>query len=39
MYLIKGDEVEVLEEKGEWLKIRYYGKKVVEGWIKRSDVD
>ena len=27
MYLIKGDEVECLEEKGEWYKIRYYGKK------------
>ncbi|MFD2240365.1 hypothetical protein ACFSMX_04885 [Flectobacillus roseus] len=39
MYLIKGDEVEILEENGEWLKIRYYGKKVVEGWIKRSDVE
>ncbi len=39
MYLIKGDEVEVLEEKGEWLKIRYYGKKIVEGWIKKSDVE
>ncbi|MFD2240361.1 SH3 domain-containing protein [Flectobacillus roseus] len=39
MYLIKGDKVEVLEEQGNWLKIRYYGKKVVEGWIKRSDVE
>ncbi|MDI9881112.1 SH3 domain-containing protein [Flectobacillus longus] len=39
IYIIKGDEVEVLEEKGEWLKIRYYGKKNIEGWIKRSDVD
>ena len=39
MYLIKGDEVGILEEQGEWFKIRYYGKKVVEGWIKRSDVD
>ncbi len=39
MYLIKGDEVEILEEKGEWLKIRYYGKKTIEGWIKKSDVE
>jgi SH3-like domain-containing protein len=39
MYLIKGDEVEVLEEKGEWLKVRYYGKKIIEGWIKKSDVE
>jgi hypothetical protein len=39
MYLIKGDEVEIIEEKDEWLKIRYYGKKVIEGWIKKSDVE
>ena len=39
MYLLKGDEVEILETKGDWLKIRYYDKKVVEGWIKKSDVE
>lgn len=39
MYLIKNDEVEIVEEKGDWIKIRYYGKKVVEGWIKKSDVE
>lgn len=39
MYLIKSDEVEILEENGEWLRIRYYGKRVVEGWIKKSDVE
>ena len=39
MYLIKGDEVEILEDNGEWLKIRYYGKKTIEGWIKKSDVE
>ncbi|MDI9873195.1 SH3 domain-containing protein [Flectobacillus rivi] len=39
IYLIKGDEVEILEEKGEWLKIRYYGKKTIEGWIKKRDVE
>ncbi len=39
MYLIKGDEVEILDEKGDWLKICYYGKKTIEGWIKRSDVE
>lgn len=37
MYLQKGDEVEVMEEKGEWLHIRYYGKKIIEGWIKKKD--
>ena len=39
MYLIKGDEVEIIEEKESWLHIRYYAKKVVEGWIKKSDVE
>jgi hypothetical protein len=39
MYLLKGDEVEIIEEKDKWLKIRYYGKKTIEGWIKRSDVE
>lgn len=39
MYLLKGDIVEVVEEKDEWLKIRYYGKRMVEGWIKKSDVN
>lgn len=38
MYLLKNDEVEILEEKSGWLKIRYYGKKTIEGWIKKSDV-
>ncbi|WP_435357990.1 hypothetical protein [Emticicia sp. SJ17W-69] len=39
MYLLKNDEVEILEEKDEWLKIRFYGKKIIEGWIKKSDVE
>ncbi len=39
VYLLRNDLVEVLEEKGDWLKIRYYGKKTIEGWIKRSDVE
>lgn len=39
MYLLKGDEVEIIKEKDEWLKIRYYGKKTIEGWIKKSDVE
>ncbi len=39
MYLIKNDVVEVLEEQEDWLRIRYYGKKVIEGWIKTSDVE
>jgi hypothetical protein len=39
MYLLKDDEVEIIEKKEDWLHIRYYGKKVVEGWIKKSDVE
>ena len=44
MYLLKGDEVEVLEESErspevEWLKIRYYGRKTIEGWIRKSDIE
>jgi hypothetical protein len=39
MYLIKGDEVMVLQEKEEWLEIVYSGKKRVEGWVKKSDLD
>lgn len=39
IYLIKGDDVEVLEEKNDWLHIRYYGKKAIEGWIKNTEVE
>ena len=44
MYLLKNDEVEILEEKNGLLKIRYYGngataRKIIEGWIKKSDVE
>jgi SH3-like domain-containing protein len=39
MYLLKDDIVEIIEEKEDWLHIRYYSKKVVEGWIKKSDVE
>lgn len=38
IYLLKGDEVEILDQKNNWLKIRYYGKKTIEGWIKKEDV-
>jgi hypothetical protein len=46
MYLLKNDSVEVIEEKDNWLKIIYYPEKngewtgkIIEGWIKRSDVE
>jgi hypothetical protein len=39
-YLVKSDLIEVLEEKDDWLKIRYYAKtKTIDGWIMRSDVE
>jgi len=37
MYLVKLDEVEVIGEKDNWLHIKYYGKKIVEGWIRKKD--
>ena len=39
MYLLKGDDVELIDREGDWLKIRFRGKRVVEGWLKRSDVE
>ena len=46
MYLIKGDAVEVVKEQGDWLSIKYYPEKdgkwtgrIIEGWIKKSDVE
>lgn len=39
IYVIKGDKVEILGEKEEWLKVRYYGKRSIEGWIRKSDVE
>jgi hypothetical protein len=39
MYLIKGDQVEVLEEKDNWLHILYHGKKDIKAWIPKSAVE
>lgn len=38
MYLIKGDKVEILEEKDDWLYILYRGKKDIKAWIPKSAV-
>ncbi|PHQ91383.1 MAG: hypothetical protein COB42_03460 [Sulfurimonas sp.] len=38
MYLIKGDKVEVLEEKDNWLHILYRGKKDIKAWIPKCAV-
>jgi hypothetical protein len=39
MYLLKNDKVEVLDKQNDFIKIRYYGKKIIEGWIKQSDTN
>ncbi|MCU0394099.1 MAG: hypothetical protein MUE81_23570 [Thermoflexibacter sp.] len=46
MYLVKEDIIEVIENKADWLKIKYYPEKngawtgkTIEGWIKKSDVE
>jgi hypothetical protein len=39
MYLIKGDKVEVLEEKDNWLHILYKGKKEIKAWIPKHAVE
>jgi hypothetical protein len=38
MYLLKGDVLTILEEKGEWIKIEFEGKKLVQGWVKKNEV-
>jgi len=45
IYLLKYDVVEIIEKKGEWLRIKYYIEKnnkdtgkTIEGWIKKSNV-
>jgi len=40
-YLIEGDEVELHDAEGDaydWFKIRFNGKKTVEGWVKSKDI-
>jgi len=38
-YFLKSDQVEVLEIRDTWIKVRYYGNKTIEGWIRKSDVE
>jgi hypothetical protein len=38
MYLIKGDKVEILEEKDNWLYILYKGKKEIKAWIPKDAI-
>ena len=39
MDLIKGDKVEILEEKDDWIYILYKGKKDIKAWIPKSAVE
>lgn len=38
MYLLKNDTIEVLEQKNDWVRMNFYGKKLISGWIKKADV-
>ncbi|RRB02831.1 hypothetical protein [Larkinella rosea] len=38
-YLLKNDLVEILEEKSQWIRIRYYGTRLIEGWAKVMDIE
>ncbi|MNE80415.1 hypothetical protein D3C80_1769840 [compost metagenome] len=43
-YLVRGDSVMVVEFKEmqgglSWIKFRFFGKVVTEGWVKCEDVD
>jgi|GEM_PF-6245814 len=39
MYLIKGDTVEILEEKDDWLYILFKGKKEIKAWIPKDAIE
>lgn len=39
MYLVKGDKVEILEEKDDWIKILYKGKKDITAWIPKNSLE
>jgi hypothetical protein len=38
MYLLKGDMIMILGVKADWVKIEYIGKKIIEGWIRKSEL-
>lgn len=42
MYLIEGDNIEILEERKNWIKFIYFNeknRKEIKGWLKRSDIE
>ncbi len=38
MYLIKGDNIQILEEKDDWLYILYRGRKDIRKWIPKKAI-
>lgn len=38
-YLIKGDIVFIEKIEGDWIRCKYYGKSVTEGWMKKETVN
>ncbi|MNK10401.1 hypothetical protein D3C87_284250 [compost metagenome] len=39
MYLIKGNKIKIIGENLTWLKFVYNGKKMITGWIKKSELE
>lgn len=37
-YLIKGDKIEVLKKNANYCKVRFYGNKIIEGWVNNNDI-
>ncbi|MFO0070155.1 MAG: SH3 domain-containing protein, partial [Alphaproteobacteria bacterium] len=37
-YLVKGDAVAIISEQGDWYRIEYKGKKLISGYLHKSDL-
>ena len=39
-YLLrKGDQIEILETEKDWVKIKFLGESIMEGWLRITDVN
>jgi hypothetical protein len=38
MYLLKGDIIMILGIKENWVEIEYIGKRIIDGWIRKSEL-
>lgn len=38
LYLLKGDMIMILGTKGDWVKIEYIGKRMIDGWIRKGQL-